>query len=105
MADIDKSKYHRNRYFACLGMFMLEVDRLSENFLVTGKSIRTLLKKYSFDLTADKRRVRVGLDLPADSKSDAYVHEFHKAVLLGVRSYRNNYNAQKAMANDKNRKD
>jgi len=99
MADIDKSKYDRNRYFACLALMIMDLYELSENFMIRGYTIRKLLDKYSVSVGADKKRCRVGLLLPKEVNDDKIVAEFHRELRQNFKKFERTKNHIRAVEN------
>lgn len=105
MVDIDKSKYDRKRYFACLTMMIYDLFELSENFEIRGYTIRTILDKYSAQIYADKKRCRLGLLLPKAVNTDKVVNTWHNELLRNFKKYERVKNQIKAVEkNVKSRK-
>ena len=87
MPDIDKSKYDRNRYFACLALMIMDLDELSSNWMIRGYTIRKIFDKYKMTLGADKKRCRIGLELPPELNSDKLVLELQRELRQNFKKY------------------
>ncbi len=101
MQDIDKSKYDRNRYFACLALMMIDLYELSDNWVIRGYTVRKILDKYSVNVGADKKRCRIGLLLPNEMNSDAFVLDFHRQLLKNYKKFERTKNHIEAVKNVK----
>jgi hypothetical protein len=96
MPDIDKSKYDRNRYFACLALMIMDLDELSSNWMIRGYAIRRIFNKYKMELSADKKRCRVGLLLPPELNKDEILLELQRELRQNFKKYERAKNHIKA---------
>lgn len=87
MVDIDKSKFDRRRYFACLSMLILELLEVAEEPVILGSNVRDILEKYKVDLFADKKRCRVNLEIPASLNKKEIIDSLQKSLLVNSREY------------------